>query len=255
MRDKVKAGLGAMATAAIRQADYGRCIFVLAHMRCGSTALSNILCSRSDVSGYGETHVRHDSPTAPGRLVVNLALRRAWSPRADRLFDKILHTRLDADPPSAFFSARAIFVVRPPDPTIRSIRRLFERLGRPHDYPTDEAAARYYVDRLRHLCALWDGFPAGRRIGLTHSQLLSDPDAALARISARLAIAPPLENRYVSPVRSRIGGGGDPLASARHTRIEPAREARAEGPADIDEALAACAAEAYERLVDRFTLD
>ncbi len=48
---------------------YRNCIFVLAHMRCGSTALSNIISSRGDVNGYGETHVRYDGQGALVRIV------------------------------------------------------------------------------------------------------------------------------------------------------------------------------------------
>ncbi|HUD90534.1 MAG TPA: sulfotransferase family protein, partial [Sphingobium sp.] len=85
--------------------DYRNCLFVLAHMRCGSTALSNILCSRPDVSGYGESHVRHDGQGALGRLAMNQMRRGGWKPQAPILFDKILHSRHDWATPHEFFDA------------------------------------------------------------------------------------------------------------------------------------------------------
>lgn len=229
-RGTAKRLTGRLVAAVSPQCRFDRCVFVLAHMRCGSTALSNVLCSRPDMSGYGEAHVRYDGPGALGRLVVNQARRGGWTPGATHLFDKVLHSRHDRDPDPRFFEARAIFVARHPGPTIRSIRRLFDALGG-DEYATDEAAARYYIERLGALARLWRGFPAGRRVGVLHSELLADPDAALARVTAHLGFDPPLENRYTSLAASRRGGGGDPLDSGRYLRIETGA-ADAGDPAD-----------------------
>ena len=231
-RDLVKQTLGRAVSAANPQCRYDRAIVVLAHMRCGSTALSNILCSRPDISGYGETHVRHTGPASLGQLVVNQALRGAWSPRARHLFDKILHDRLDAAAPPAFFAARAIFLAREPGPAIRSIRHLYDKLGR-DEYGTDAATADYYIERLRSLRAAWARFPADRRVASTHSRLIAAPETELARISARLGIAPALANRYVSPAASKRGGGGDPLASGRHSSIQQGDPDPARAEADL----------------------
>ena len=230
---------------------YRNCLFVLAHMRCGSTALANILCSRPEVSGYGEAHVRHDGRGALGRLALNQMRRGGWKPRAAHLFDKILHSRHDEAAPPEFFEARAIFLVRRPGDAIRSIASLFA--GR-DEYATPAAAAAYYIERLGALAALWHGFPPERRIGLTHEALLSDPDRALAAISARLGFAPPLENRYSSLAASRRGGGGDPLVSGRHARIEPALSApfRADSPLELAPDVAEAAWEAYRRVCALF---
>lgn len=227
MREALKAVVGGAASALLPQCRYGRMILVIAHMRCGSTALSNILCSRPDISGYGETHVRHAGRSGPGRVAVNLALRRALKPRAPLLFDKILHSRHDGAAPPEFYHARAIFIARAPAPAIRSIVSLFARLGR-DEYRTEEEAARYYIERMEVMLRHWQGFDPVRRLALTHAGLIAAPEAALAAISARLALLPPLENRYASPEASRRGGGGDPLTAGRFSRIEPDAASSAE---------------------------
>lgn len=229
MREAIKRALGRAVAGVLPQCRYERSIFVLAHMRCGSTALSNILCSRPEISGYGEAHIRHDSRAALGRLVVNQALRGAFSPRAPLLFDKLLHNRHDSAAPPEFFAARAIFIARPPGPTIRSIRKLYAGLGRA-EYGTDQAAAAYYIARMEALATLWPRFAPELRVALTHATLLVDPEASLGLISDRLGFTPPLANHYASPKASRRGGGGDPLASGRHSRIVPAAEAEEAGP-------------------------
>ena len=232
---------------------YRNCVFVLAHMRCGSTALANILCSRGDISGYGEAHVRHDGPGALGRLAINQMRRKGWRPEARLLFDKVLHNRHDADAQPEFFEARAIFMARHPDESIASIADLFVRLGR-QAYDTPLKAAGYYAERAEALARLWTRFPPHRRIGILHERLLRDPDETLARISERMRFTPPLKNEYISTAASRERGGGDPLMSGLYNRIEPAllRPKGKSVMADLPAPLRKRANEAYLLLADLF---
>jgi hypothetical protein len=253
LRETGKRTAGWLLSLSVPLLDYRNCVLVLAHMRCGSTALSNILCSRSDVSGYGESHVRHDGQGALGRLAMNQMRRGGWKPDAPLLFDKILHSRHDRSAPPEFFAARAIFMVRRPGDAISSIVKLFAGLGR-DEYATDEAAARYYIDRLHALESLWGRFPAECRMGITHEALLLDPDGELAKLSARLYFDPPLANRYVSLAASRKGGGGDPVVSGLHDRIESklAKYGRDDARPAVPACLMADAWEGYRRLCALF---
>ena len=225
---------------------------MMAHMRCGSTALSNILCSRGDINGYGETHVRFDENAALGRLMLNIRRRVKWSSGADYVFDKVLHSQLHRHATAEFFEARAIFVIREPEPSIRSICNLYEKLGY-GKMRQPEAAAEYYLERLRTLSSTWEQFAADRRFGMTHRGLLGNPDLALAQLSENLAFDPPLSNSYQSTAASRAGGGGDPLVSGQHTRIESTLLV---APRPIEELglpvlLASAAQEEFLRLRDR----
>lgn len=255
MRETLKEIAGRGIARANPQCRFDRCLFILAHMRCGSTALSNILCSRPDVSGYGECHIRYDSEQALGRLVLNQARAGGWKPRADVLFDKILHNRLDGSPPTTFFDARAIFLVRDPANTIRSICTLFATLpeNRRAEYDAPDKAAAYYVKRLGWLRDAWQRFPPNRRFGLTHAELLADPEQALGGISARFAVTPPLKNHYRSLPASRRGGGGDPTRSGRLNRIERKEQLDHVLPIpDVDQAIWTAALAAYEAIKAEF---
>lgn len=254
LRPFLKQSAGRLIKVAYPRLSYDKCIFVLAHMRCGSTALSNILCSRPKISGYGETHVKYDGEGALGRLALN-QMRQGCKPlRADSLFDKILHTRLDQSAPASFYNARAIFVVREPEPTIRSIVKLYRDIGR-CEYDTQELAAEYYIERLNTLADRWDNFKPEQRVGMTHAGLLHDPDGVLGSISEHFRFAAPLENIYISPAASRRGGGGDPLVSGKHNRIEPAllRPAKSVTTLDISSELAAEAMRAHAAMVERIS--
>lgn len=220
----VKTALGTAVAMVNPQCRFDRCLFVIGHMRCGSTALSHILCSRPEISGYGEAHIAYRSRAALGVLVVNQWRRKAWKPGARHLFDKILHTRYDDVPSAGLSDAHALFVARDPETTIRSIRTLFARIGS-DEYATDAAAADYYIERMRAMLSMWAQFAAPRRIAFTHAQLTGDPQRLLDRISHMLDLAPQLENRY-SIATGPIGrGAGDPLVSHRHDRIVPQQQA------------------------------
>jgi hypothetical protein len=203
------------------QCHFNRAVFVIGHMRCGSTALSNILCSHPDISGYGEAHIHYDGTAALGLLVLNQLRRKAHSASAHFLFDKILHSRYHQDSKFDFYESHAIFLVREPVDTIRSIRKLFQTIGS-GEYATDALAADYYEERLAALIENWERFSPVRRIGMSYDQLTADPDLWIGQISNLLGLRPPLINKYDKSVRSLGHGAGDPLASHNFDKIVPA---------------------------------
>lgn len=205
------------------QARYGRMILILSHMRAASTALAHVLASHPQISGYGETHVPHDGTGAPGRVLVNLARRGAFDPRAPYLLDKLLHNRLDTGPTPGFQTARAIVLLRAPGPTVASLQRLAARTG-VAEGTNAATAAQYYLDRVTRLTAHWARLPADRRLGLTTATLLNTPEVALRQISDVLDLTPQLSNRYSAHPAAATGGGGDPLRSPGLTAIAPTQD-------------------------------
>ncbi|MGI3170897.1 sulfotransferase family protein [Pseudooceanicola sp. C21-150M6] len=251
VRDKVKRTAGQIACLA-PQARYDRGILVLSHMRAATTALSNVICSHGAVSGYGETHVPHHSRMSPGLVIVNLALRRAYSPGAEFFFDKVLHNRLDIAPPPAFYQARAIFMIRRPAPAVKSISNLAAKTGMAEYVPANGAAT-YYAERVEHLSDLWDSFAPEKKLGLTAEALLTDPEAQVARIGGWLSLTPELKNEYVSHGATQKGGGGDPLRSAGLTQIEASPKPEDTSAVDgVSDALSERCHAAFEALVTKF---
>lgn len=215
---KPKRLLGSFVASFTPKCSFDRAIFVIGHMRCGSTALSHILCSRPDISGYGEAHIAYTSEADLGVLALNQRRRGAWKSEANYIFDKILHSRYDGDPPAAFFSARAIFVARAPGPTIASIRNLFCKIGS-EEYQQTGDAETYYAERLTAMMCLWERFPPENCIGLSYEDLIEDPDATLGRVSRHLRINPPLANNYSASLAASGRGAGDPLVAGQQTTI------------------------------------
>jgi hypothetical protein len=231
----IKRSASAFAATVLPQCRFETAIFVLGHMRCGSTALSRVLCQHPAVSGYGEAHIHYGSRAALGTLALNQMRRGAFRHRATRLFDKILHDRYDGAPDPGFYSSRAVFLFRTPRETIRSIRKLFAQ-SPDREYASDNEAADYYELRLTTLARHWELFPAASRVGLSYASLAAQPDAELTRISRALDLFPALENRYeAAPAASEAHGSGDPLSVHRFDRIVPRQMSTTlDGNSDLD---------------------
>jgi len=197
---------------------YDRAIFILGHMRFGSTALSNILCSHQHISGYGEAHISYEGNASLGLLALNQTKRRAYKQAAQYLFDKILHSRYDSDIPASFYDSRAIFMLREPTQTIASIRNLFSTLNS-EEYSNNFIISDYYEERICSLLLKWENFPKNNRYGVSFQQLISNPEKHINDISGLIALTPPLENRY-SPPKNKLGhGAGDPINSHKYNKI------------------------------------
>lgn len=229
-RERIKQGLGKLTNTVLIRKDFSDSLFIIGHMRSGSTALSNVISSHGNVNGFGEAHITYRSKASLGVLCLSVMKNRGFKWKADYLFDKILHNRYHDEDVEAFYTAKAVFLFREPMKTIASIRNLFQQVAS-NEYATDEAAAAYYLERLDFMGRCWDRFPAGNRVGLTYAMLMADPDAQIRRISDMTGISPPLENRYESN-RKQKGGRGDPLVSQKFDRIMPGIEgASLGGPA------------------------
>ncbi len=250
MKQLAKTLAGACISRVLPQCRYESSLFLIGHMRCGSTALSAIVCSRSEISGYGEAHIAYTDRAALGILAQNQFWRKAWTPSATTLFDKILHSRYDSDACPEFFTARALFMARAPRPAIRSIRHLFAKLGT-GEYATDVIAAEYYERRLEVMMRLWPRFAADRRIACTYESLTADPETVLATISTALGFDPPLVNRYAIKAAASARGAGDPLSASRYTQIVAAKDDLVAAP-DLDIPVLRLAAleQAYQRFCE-----
>ncbi|MCB1721390.1 MAG: sulfotransferase family protein [Rhodospirillales bacterium] len=218
VRNLIKDCLGFAVSNVNSQCEFSKSVFIIAHMRCGSTALSNVLINHPSISGFGEAHIEYGSRSKLGNLVVRQIKEKSWKYKADYLFDKILHSSYDKNVCEDFYNSKAIFLAREPEASILSIRNLFERINS-KDFCTDQLAAEYYIERVSNIIKTWHCFGARNRLGLTHSDLVSNPDVQLHKISTFIGLSPPLENKYESHKASTKEGAGDPLSSDKFNKI------------------------------------
>lgn len=176
--------------------------------------------------------------------------RGAWKPEAEFFFDEILHNQYDLFAPGSFFSARAIFLVRDPGPTLQSIWAFHREQGQV-SFSDRAASAEYYIFRMERLSEMWHSFPANRRVALTHDELAVNPTAAFARISKKLNIEATMNDHFEQPHESRTSDGATSIPNGRAFRTEKrdVEWTRDRRTLDLVPNLAAATEAAYARFI------
>ena len=199
-----------------RRSEPRKIVWLLAHMRSGSTLLLHLLSSHPKILGAGERNATYSSAHDLRRLEVDAAyLRRQLLRDYDYVVDQINHNRFLAatellDHPRLY----RIFLLREPQAAIAS---MVEVLGRFYGTTLEEAVD-YYLDRLpalaRYAACVED--PA-RSLFLTYADLVERPQVALRRLQSFLGLETPLEETY--RVFDFTGSRGDPSARIQSGRI------------------------------------
>lgn len=193
-------------------------VFILAHMRSGSSLLVHLLSASPDVCGYGETHIDYRQRRDLLRLSywVLFKLRRFPLPGKETyVLDKIVHDshlRFDDLPLLCASDVSVIFLIREPRGALRSLMKWCDYESRQAvDYYTDRLSAlvKYakYLTRYR-VCAL-----------LTYESLLSWTDGVFDLLERYLELRYPLSGQY--PLMRSTGkpGIGDWSAKLLSGRI------------------------------------
>jgi Sulfotransferase family len=186
-------------------------LFVLGHMRSGSTLLSHLLCNSPDIIGYGETHNNYRRRTDLAKLLTSVRACTGKNPFKYRfVLDKIvgeqhiLNASVLNDP-----RTRYIFLLREPQATIASIVAMRRQW---HDETPEQLlafASSYYQFRLSQLVAFAETIDNPRRCLLvTHRQMLDETQAAFRAFESFLQLSAPLREDYdVTPTTGTPGVG------------------------------------------------
>jgi hypothetical protein len=220
-------------------------LFLVGHMRSGSTLLLHILNSNPAVSGYGETHREYRSRRDFAWLTLDVcrAFRRL-RPRGRYVMDKVLYRNYILNPDLLKErQVKLVFLVRKPEESIPSILRF-----RPRDIHTEEQALRYFVRQLQMVedYARAKGDPAGSFF-LTYDELVHDAAPVLAGLGAFLGLETPLSQEYRTMWATGERGPrglGDDSPEIKLGRIVTKRARR---PVDLAPATLTAARAAYQR--------
>jgi hypothetical protein len=182
-----------------------RAVFIIGHMRSGSTLLLHILLTTPEIIACGERNAPYDSPADLDKLEIFARMAQRAPLRPVRFAaDQINHDHLT---PSAGLlrseRVRCLFIVREPDETIRSILALTRTYYTPW---SARRAVDYYCSRLETLagCAA-AGMPFE---AVTYSDLVDNTSATLRRIESFLGLERRLSESYT--VQRFTGERGDP---------------------------------------------
>lgn len=127
-----------------RQKSY-QVLFILSHMRSGSSLLTHLLNSNPEIIGYGETHLKYTCEADFKKLIY----RVYWKIRDYRMnhlyiLDKVLHDHILDTNILKSNQLKAIFLLREPQRTLSSILTI-----KPHW--SEEKTVNYYIERLGQL--------------------------------------------------------------------------------------------------------
>lgn len=130
---------------AFRRTPY-RILFILSHMRSGSSLLTHILNSNPEIIGYGETHIEYSSEQDLKKLIYKIYCKnRSFEMNHKYVLDKVLHNRKFTD--ISFLlsdSIYNIFLLRSPQRSLASMLDI-----KPHW--SEQEACSYYINRLERL--------------------------------------------------------------------------------------------------------
>jgi hypothetical protein len=193
-----------------------RVLFIMGHMRSGSTLLMHLLVNHPQIIGCGERNVVYRSDDDLDKL--ELAARRSQHSlfrQASYVVDQLNHDQFTPERDLLRSErVRCIFLIREPEETIRSLLHLTRSSRDPW---TVERAVEYYVARLNSLrtCGLR---LKGRSIALTYGDLVDSAPAALQRLASFLALASELQQKYA--IQPFTGRRGDPSERILLGRIQ-----------------------------------
>jgi hypothetical protein len=198
-------------------------LFILGHMRSGSTLLSHLLCSSDDILGFGECHNNYRRRSDLAKLLMSVRSHTDQNPLKYRyVLDKIVGTQHTMSA-SVLTDRRTryVFLVREPLASLASIVAM-----RRHFHPDETAeqvlafAIQHYTERLGQLLQSSETIDDPERCLLvTHQQVLNETPTTFKAFESFLELSAPLREEYDITPTTGQPGIGDPFGNIRLGKI------------------------------------
>ncbi len=186
-----------------------RYIFILSHMRSGSTLLSHILASHEDFVGAGETHVNYRSPADLPRLVLRTCeLLHKLQLDGTHIVDQINHPYVTDEVLLSSLIYKCVILIRSPESSLKSLSALFGW--------QESTVLETYVGRLAQI-SHYGQVLRGRAIVVEYDDLVDRTEETLAALSRFLDVDPPFTANYMT--HKATGKMGDPSKNISSGRI------------------------------------
>jgi hypothetical protein len=217
-------------------------LFVLGHMRSGSSLLVHLLNSNPEVLGYGETHIQYKGRRSVVQLHDHVCDRfedhdEAPGRRYRYVMDKILWPHIHNDDLLHQVPLSVIVIVRRPEATLPSILSLdLEGIRTP------EAALHYYVERLGRVQKLLEGYDAPFAF-TRYEDLTGRTEEALISITEYLDLDESLTPTYDTMWATGTSGIGDSSEKIEDGRVRSTKTSSYD--VDLDPAIIGRARDRY----------
>ncbi len=190
-------------------------LFVVSHMRGFTSLLTHLLGAHPQIAGYFETHRNYFGIDDLLRLRRILHDSDGLSGAETWIVDKLLDVdRVVADRVAAREDVFFLFMLRRPQPTLKSLIATGERYGW---RVNAESAGRYYFTRLEQIAAQAERAPGG--LYLDAEDIVDATEATLERLTRALALDSPLQPEYRIHSKTSEPGLGDQSEYLRQGKI------------------------------------
>lgn len=183
-------------------------LFILSHMRSRSSVLAHILGSNSNICGYRELGCPYSSRLSLKKMNIALSYEMHCNLKEKYLLDKILHNYFISEKVLNFSRLKAIFLLRNPNSTIKSIINMGHITGKEW-YKDPSQAMEYYCSRLATLQNYSEKLD-GRYLFVESSELVDNTERTLEEITEWLDLDEPLSKNYSTFKNTGRPGYSDP---------------------------------------------
>lgn len=216
-----------------------RILFILSHMRSGSSLLTHILNSNPEIIGYGETHLNYHSEGDLKQLLLKVYSRLNSLEMNHRYaMDKVLHNHKFAD--DSFLTSSQVynvFLLRNPQRVLPSI------LSIKPDW-SQEKAFNYYSERLEQLQYYAQKINDPEHcLLITYEQLLENSTEIFEKLQTFLGTTYPFTEEYQVLKTTGMKGIGD---SSENIKVGKIVKKQRQLDIDFDAYLLAKAEEKYQ---------
>lgn len=178
-------------------------LFIIGHMRSGSSLLVHILNTNTQIIGYGETHSIYKDKRDFEKAAYKIYRAFNTIPKNEKfVLDKILHSYLIKDS-NLLKEAKIIFLIRKPEETLPSIHKLD-----PQKYPPS-SAFEYYKDRIKKIKTLASNIESSKWTYLTYNDLINRQNIIFERLENFLELNTKLSGQYKTIWSTGKKGIGD----------------------------------------------
>ena len=201
-------------TIALRGNPY-KILFILSHMRSGSSLLTHLLTTNPEIIGFGEAHIEYDSDQTL-KTLIRKVYRDTRQLRMNHKYvlDKLLHDKKLVDEKILFSEeVRAIFLIREPKRALASILTL-----KPHW--NENQAIEYYSSRLATLEKYAKLINNKKHsLFITHEQILNNTQSVFKMMQDFLEVKQPFSEEYQVLSMTGTRGIGDSSENIKSGRI------------------------------------
>ena len=179
-------------------------LFIIGHMRTGSTLLVHILCNNPEIIGYGETHYAYSKQSDIYASALKIYEKMGSKPKGRYALDKVIHQGLIKDDRVIHHPAvQVIFLIRSPAESLSSMLEA-------EVVPSPEGAVEHYIRQLTWVSRLTSQVEYESTAFLTYDNIVHKTDEVLDGLGEFLDLKKPLRSEYNTMESTDVYGIGDP---------------------------------------------